>query len=229
MLLVAADGTASRTGTPLVLGLLPVEASRQDTAASTDAVSEGKAHAGAGRLRLGDTVFKTTLRLAARDQKVALTKTERARPPTSDRTKQERPRLTERHECNHRIHDLGRDPVFMPGDTVGAVAVEVDAHRVEADVIAGGEGVASFLHPRARETSRLVDPLPSGQARLVHVPVVHPPAPLAPGDAAEQFVEGPVGARHPPWAVVHPGIVVELGTAEAAKRPVDDGALVGPQ
>ena len=44
--------------------------------------------------------------------------------------------LSERHQGDNGIHDLGRYAVAVPGDAVGAVAVEIDAHRVEPDAIA---------------------------------------------------------------------------------------------
>ena len=50
---------------------------------STDAVPEHHAHPGARRLHLGDAVLEATLRLAAGDEKVAATKSEGKRLPTS--------------------------------------------------------------------------------------------------------------------------------------------------
>ena len=45
-------------------------------------------------------------------------------------------RLAERYERHDGIHDLWRYAVAMPGNAVGTIAVEVDPHRIEPDVVA---------------------------------------------------------------------------------------------
>ena len=84
-------------------------------------------------------MLEAALRPAAGDEKVAMTKLERTRPPTSLRAQQERAWLTERHEGDDGIHDLGGYAVAVPGDAVGAVAVEIDPHRVEPDFVVRGQ------------------------------------------------------------------------------------------
>src|SRR5277367_230838 len=108
-------------------------------AGSPNAVSEHDAHARPRRLHLRDAVLEAALCLATGDEQVPLPELEGARPPSSLRPEEEFAWLTERHQCDDGIHDLGRYAIAVPGDAVGAVAVEIDAHRVERDAVACGQ------------------------------------------------------------------------------------------
>jgi hypothetical protein len=89
-----------------------------------------------------------------------MTEPERTRVPTSLRAQQEGAWLTERHEGHYGIRDLGRYAVTVPGNAVGAVAVEIDPHRIERDVVVRGQRRASVLKPLVRNGGLLVNPLP---------------------------------------------------------------------
>jgi hypothetical protein len=131
---------------------------------STHGVSERDAHPRARRLHLRNAVLEAALRGSTGDKKVAMTEPEGAGPPTSLRAQEERARLAEGHEG---IHDLGRYAVAVPGNTVGAVAIEIDPHRVELDFVVRGERHASFFEPLGRDSGLLVEPLPGGEPRFV--------------------------------------------------------------
>jgi hypothetical protein len=60
-----------------------------------DAVSEYDAHPGTRHLHLRNAVLEAPLRLATGHEEVPLTKSERARPPTSQRAEKESSWLTQ--------------------------------------------------------------------------------------------------------------------------------------
>jgi len=158
-----------------------------------------------------------------------MTEPERGRLPASVRAQQERTGLTERHKGHYGIRDLGRYAVAVPGNAVAAVAVEVEPHRIEPDVVVRRERGARVLEPLVRARGRLVDAQPGGEAWLVDLPVVHPTPPLAPDNVTEELFEGLVGAGQPTRAVVDPGDLVELDPCKAPKGRVHDGRLVCPE
>src|SRR5580692_10904302 len=105
-------------------------------AGSTYPVSEHDAHAGSCCVHLRDAVLEAALCLATGHKQVPMPQLEGARPPPSHRTEKELAWLAERHQGDNGIHDLGRYAVAVPGDAVGAIAVEIDAHGVERDAVA---------------------------------------------------------------------------------------------
>ena len=85
-----------------------------------------------------------------------MTEPERARLPTPQRAQQEPAWLAERHEGHDGIHDFGGYAVAVPSDAVGAVAVEIDPHRIERHLVTRGQRRPSVFQPlqRARSAHR---------------------------------------------------------------------------
>src|ERR671937_2294845 len=96
-------------------------------------VPVGDADARPGLRHLGDRVVPGALRLAAGDEQIAASETERLRLAAALGAQQELARLSQREKRNDGVFDVPADAVAVPGDAVLPIAVEVEARRVEDD------------------------------------------------------------------------------------------------
>src|SRR5580692_3793977 len=97
---------------------------------------------------LQDRVLPGALGRPTGDKEVAVSDRERARCAASARPKEQIARLTQRDERHDRLDDLLADLVTVPGDAVAAVAVQVEAGRVEQGAVASREGESHRIEDR---------------------------------------------------------------------------------
>lgn len=119
--------------------------------------------------------------------------------------------------------------ITMPGDAVRAIAIEIDPHGVEADAVARRQRDPTVVEPMKCGSRSAVELLPGCETWFVHLAVVHPAAPLAPRNVMEQLIECLVGARKPAWAMVNPGVRIEIVALQPSKVRVHERTLVCPQ
>ena len=123
---------------------------------------------------------------------------------------------------DHRVLEVEALAVAVPGDRVAAVAVEVEADRVERSVVALGErDGASCEHRQRLGLGAGVAP-PSGEPRLgQHAGRTSRRLAGATAGERDEFGEHQVGAAQPARHVIDPRLVVEPRAGEAVERQVD--------
>jgi hypothetical protein len=170
---------------------------------------------------LRDGMVPGALAGTAHDEQVPSPGQVRDARSTALRAQPERTRLTEGDQRHRRLRQLPGDAVTVPGDAVGAVAVEVRADLRELHAVARRQDLGHLDEDPRWVVVALADHPPAGEARLGQRALVHPAAVLGPRGRIEQLREQPVRSPHPAGLVVDPGAFAEVAPDDLREGVVE--------